>query len=304
MLERYLLGLLDPQDADRLDQASIEDDDVAARLQIVEQDLVDGYVRRTVPPDTLWRFESSYLSSPRRRRRVRAAQAFLAAVDRAAPVEAHVAVDEDARWSVWNGTNLRWTLPVAAAAVVVIAGALAFAPVSGGRAGLRATAVVASNRPTLLGAPQADAVAESADAQNARAATATLFGAPGRESRRIDTRSAPPPAALVLPPQTRAAGELATIAASLAARPGALELQMDSDDFPQYQVALKDPAMNRVLWRSSWARAKPIADTPTIAIVIPRGMLNTQRYWLELSGRRAGSGAEIIASYVFQISPP
>ena len=83
VLVRYLLGLLEPEDAERLDEASIVDDDFATRLRIVEQDLVDGYVRGTLAGETLARFESHYLSSPRRRERVTLARSFVPVVDRA-----------------------------------------------------------------------------------------------------------------------------------------------------------------------------------------------------------------------------
>ena len=44
-LVRYLLGQLSDEDTERLDEASIVDDEVAARLRIVETDLIDSYVR-------------------------------------------------------------------------------------------------------------------------------------------------------------------------------------------------------------------------------------------------------------------
>jgi len=83
-LERYLLGLLSEQDEERLDQASIEDDSVASRLRLAEDDLIEGYVRRTLGQETLRRFEAYYLASVRRRERVAFAARFLGAVDRAA----------------------------------------------------------------------------------------------------------------------------------------------------------------------------------------------------------------------------
>jgi len=57
-LVRYLLGLLPPHEADRFDEASVVDDEVAARLRGVEDDLVDAYVRGTLAIDLRERFES------------------------------------------------------------------------------------------------------------------------------------------------------------------------------------------------------------------------------------------------------
>src|SRR5215470_9307521 len=81
-LVRYLLGQVTPDEADRIDELSVVDDDIAARLRSVEDDLVDAYVRGALSGDTLARFESYYLSSPLRRERVRFARSFVPAVDR------------------------------------------------------------------------------------------------------------------------------------------------------------------------------------------------------------------------------
>jgi hypothetical protein len=81
-LVRYLLGLLPGKDAERLDELTVEDDELAWRLRVVENDLVDAYVTGTLTGQTRARFESFYLSSERRRRKVRFARSFLASVER------------------------------------------------------------------------------------------------------------------------------------------------------------------------------------------------------------------------------
>src|SRR5579862_1803941 len=82
VLVRYLLGQLGPEDAERLDEASIVDDETEARVRLVEHDLVDRYVRGTLSGEMLSRFESHYLSSPLRRENVRLASRLVHAVDR------------------------------------------------------------------------------------------------------------------------------------------------------------------------------------------------------------------------------
>src|ERR1700704_4316416 len=77
-LVRYLLGLLPGQDAERLDELTVADDEMAWRLRVVENDLVDAYVTGTLTGQRRARFESFYLSSERRRRKVQFARSFLA----------------------------------------------------------------------------------------------------------------------------------------------------------------------------------------------------------------------------------
>lgn len=78
----YLLGLLPEEDAERLDELCVADDNVASRLCAVENDLVDAYIRGTLAEDALKRFESFYLASPRRREKVMVARGLLRIVDR------------------------------------------------------------------------------------------------------------------------------------------------------------------------------------------------------------------------------
>src|SRR5215470_19533317 len=77
LLTRYLLGALPEEEAERLDELCIVDDELATRLQALENDLVDAYVRDEVSGDDRGHFESFYLSSPKRRRKVEFAAALL-----------------------------------------------------------------------------------------------------------------------------------------------------------------------------------------------------------------------------------
>src|SRR4029077_15497567 len=83
---QYLLGAAPHEQTELLDRLSVSDDDFARRLAVVEDDLVDAYVRGELSGDTLERFRSFYLSSPLRREKVRFAEAFLPLADRCAPV--------------------------------------------------------------------------------------------------------------------------------------------------------------------------------------------------------------------------
>lgn len=80
-LTRYLLGQLAGEEADRLDELAIVDDDMAWRVRTVENDLVDAYVRGTLDAENRQHFETHYLASPKRRAKVRFAARFARAVD-------------------------------------------------------------------------------------------------------------------------------------------------------------------------------------------------------------------------------
>ena len=64
--------------------------------------------------------------------------------------------------------------------------------------------------------------------------------------------------ALVLLPQTRSGGPLPAIALLPGAERADFQLQLESDDFPAYQVALKDLATTRIIWRSGRLKAASV----------------------------------------------
>lgn len=74
-LIRYLLGELPPEAQERLEEQLFADPELADRIDAVETDLVDDYVRQELPEDLRRRFESGYLASRARQDRVRRARA-------------------------------------------------------------------------------------------------------------------------------------------------------------------------------------------------------------------------------------
>jgi hypothetical protein len=322
---RYLLGLLYDEDAERLDERSIADDQVAARLRVVEDDLVDSYVRGALRGDTLARFESFYLSSPRRRQNVKFAESFLRAVDRAAVSEESEAardfppapspqspVDRGFLPIQWlkPGSVSAWGLSAAAALLLLALSALLFQAVrlQKGLDGAQSESAALNRRAHELEqqldvqrAASADAVKEL-DRIRASLAALEQKSADARPPARVAVRpTAPLTTALVLLPQTRAIGPIATLEIPPGTDRVTFELRLESNDFPRYEVAVKDPATSRTLWRSGWIAARSPGDEPTVSIVVPAGVLKPQHYSLELMGRAASGNAEVVGSYTVRI---
>src|ERR1700744_3707399 len=84
VLLRYLLGALPVDEAEPIEEASIVDEDLATRLNAMECDLVDSYVRGELEGANLAKFQSWYLSSPLRVQKVEAAKAIMVITDAAA----------------------------------------------------------------------------------------------------------------------------------------------------------------------------------------------------------------------------
>lgn len=331
---RYLLGQLSEDEAERLDELSIADDEVAWRLRAAEDDLVDAYVRGSLSDVSRARFERVYLVTPKRRDKVRFAQSLARTLDRAPQITPQVngmatakapggvaasaaagsvqALAEEAarpRWLawLWPGSAAGWTLAAVGAALAVICGALLVQTA-------RLRDDLATEKSMRASFDQhAQDLQHQLDAQKASAAETTaqldrirtqLAEATQQQSSAAASRGSSllsGAVALLLTPQTRAAGS----APAIALRPGAegvpLALLLESDDFPRYQVAVKDPATNAIVWRSDRLAVTAVNHAPTVSVVLPARLLKAQHYALELSGLRAAGGTDVIGSYVIRI---
>jgi hypothetical protein len=281
-LIRYLLGLLPEDEAQRYDEQSIVDDDVAARLRQVENDLVDAYVRGTLDEEFRQRFESFYLASPLRRDKVRFAERLLGAVDRASVAGAAVpAVPRTAA----RRSRFVWSL--APAAMLLLACGILFLQDVRLRRGL----VDAQRHGAALDGRTRD-LAGQLDGQ--RVANDTI-------RKELDRVRAADPIVVVLRAQTRGVGPVSAIALSPGLRVVAFDLELEGSDFAQYQVALKDPVTNHIVWRSDPLTQGSSHRPPAIAVTVPATVLKPQHYLLELSGRNSAGAADTVGSYAFQV---
>lgn len=287
-LVRYLLGLLPDEARERLDEASIADDEFAACLRSAETNLIDSYVRGRLAGPTLDRFESYYLSSPLRRANVRLAANFLDAVDRSA------ARAEPVPWTHRIARPIR-LVPIAAVAalLMVVCGVFVF------------QAVRPRNEPTLAtsanGAAERTAEAERQSTEGGTAASSPPAVAPPGDRPAVPAERI---VAMVLLPPTRSIAPVPTVSVPAGTDRVRFELRLESNDFPSYRVGLNNPATDQTLWRSVWIAPNSTADQASVAVLVPANLLGPQHYSLDLAGRDAAGRVEVIGSYPVRIVQP
>jgi DNA polymerase III gamma/tau subunit len=149
-LTQYLLGSLPVTEAERLDELSVTDDEVAEALRSVENDLIDAYVQDELDAEERTQFKTHYLASATRRERVAFAQDFQAHTEEMLArqmTKAHIETPAEARAetatevaarrkrsrrvSVWRALNLsrpawQWGAAIAALALLIVGGWLVF----------------------------------------------------------------------------------------------------------------------------------------------------------------------------------
>jgi hypothetical protein len=284
-LARYVLGLLPDAEAERLDEQSIVDDEIATRLRSVEDDLVDGYVRGTLDGELLERFESWYLASPRRRDKVAFARQLLNAIDRP-PTSAATATRPVASLPGLVSRRPPFIWLATAAVLLLVCGLLFLQDVR-----LRRGLLDARHDGVALDSRGRDLARELGEQ---RVASDTL-------KKEIERLRAARPLALVLRPATRAAAPVSVIAVPPGLDVVAFDLELEPSEFSQYEVALKDPVTNRIVWRSGVVTPVPSRRVPAVAVAVPANLLRPQHYSFELSGRAAGAAFTVVGSYAFQM---
>jgi len=290
-LVRYLLGQLSDEDGERLDEASVVDDDVALRLRVVEHDLVDSYVTGTLDRDMLAPFESRYLSSPRRQQQVRFARGFMRAIDRAAPGRSAAS-----RFKMSSRVAMSPRFITAAAVMLVVSGAMLFQAVQWrNRLYDAQTANVALDR-------HGRALERALTDQRAAHDEMSTEMARLRESaaRTPAAAASTPSVTLVLHPQTRAVGPVPTVAVPTGMDVLAVELRIESNDAPRYDMTLTNAATNQTVWKSGPLRAVLRGGVTTVSLAIPARLLESRHYTVALTAAGAGDSI-VVASYTFEV---
>src|SRR5574338_279096 len=111
LISQYLLGELPEEQQVEIEDRAFADKDYLACITAVENDLIDEYVRGELSGDDRQRFESRFLASSERRKRVEFAKAFRIVVSESPAPEKNVVLTvpawswRDSFYAFLNGLN-------------------------------------------------------------------------------------------------------------------------------------------------------------------------------------------------------
>ena len=290
LLTRYLLGELPAEQAEKLDELSVADDAFVWRLSGVENDLVDGYVRGELRGETLKRFRSFYLSTPKRQQKVEFAIGLRALTERAEEnVKEHTPHAAARPWWRWVSPFRQWSFAAAALALLLVAGYLFTDNLS-----LRRQAKEAD-----LNRQHEQQLQQELDQQ--RAANAKIQSELGSGAGTTAIPGQFNTVALLLPAPTRGIGHFEEVSIHSGTDFLVLALTLDSDSFPQYRISLKDPATRQEVWHSADLASSSSAGHKTVTASVPAKLLRQQRYLAQLAGIQPNGAAETVADYPFSV---
>ena len=315
LLTDYLLGSLPEEETGRLDELSFTDDEMAARLQTVENDLIDAYARGELTGQTLERFNSYYLSSPLRREKVafaRRFQDFLGEAITAGQTERGFTQAQKRasskgflpRHSFISHPALQWGLAAAALIAIIVGGWLAFenSRLENRMNRAQAEREEIQRREQQLQAELAEQRSTDLEKQRELASLRERLARLEQQDTNSQTDTKPNVVAFTLAPQMRGASQTAVIRVPADADQVSLKLELEPTDFTFYRADLKAQPGSGVVWKSGRLRAKVSGDGKSITVNLSAALLKSQPYKLEVYGVSPTGAAEIISSYPFRVS--
>jgi hypothetical protein len=320
VLLRYLLGALPVDEAEPIEEASVVDEDFAARLNAIERDLVDSYLKGELEGAYLAKFQSWYLSSPLRVQRVDAARAILRIADAVeegvavigAP-EAFAAPETDAvaagiatlqaftagvapKFSYGEDSAPRrlatlrfgmfraWPVLGFAAALVLLIGALGY--VSSKNKQLRKEVAETKQQSSAL----------TAQLDDQRVANGGKSVAQGDLAHGVENVAT---VTMFLSAPSRGANAIPKIDVPAGTGLVVLSLGLGANDVDNYRVQLMSATTNKVLWHSGQLR--PGSDGTYVSVAIPTTVLHSQIYLIQLMHDAKNGAPELLGTYPFRV---
>lgn len=314
LIARYLLGDLTEEQQIEIEDRAFADKDYLAAITAVENDLIDEYVRHELSDAERRQFESRFLASAERRKRVEFAKA-LAGLKVEAPAKNVVA--QPAAWS-WrdslyaflNGLNPTARFATVAAMLLVLVGG-AWLLTETWRLRRQLTQLQADSQSRQNEQQrQIESERRRSEELNAQLTQEKQQREQSDESLRqlSETGDAGTPAPrpviaslLLLPGLTRGGGEKPSLVMPDDARLVRLNVGIDPEEqYKTFAVDLRTVG-GRKVWTKENLPARNRGKARAVALTIPATVLKPGDYELRLSGIKEGGGTEDVGFYYFEV---
>ena len=313
LISRYLLGELSEEQQVEIEDRAFADKEYLASITAVENDLIDEYVRHELSEADRRKFESRFLASAERRKRVEFAKAL-------SRVPAVAKKTQPASWS-WRESLYAFISGLNPAAKFAFAAAMLILLVGG--AWLLTTTLRLRSQLTQL-------QAENQSRQNQRQALEQQIEAERKRNEELNARlnqekqqreqsdeslrqlsetadqTNPPPRPVIasltlLPGLSRGGGDKPSLVMPGDARLVRLNIGIDPEEqYKNFAVELRTTA-GRHVWNRENLAARNRRGARAVGLTLPASVLKSGEYELRLRGLKEGGEAEDIGFYYFDV---
>jgi hypothetical protein len=321
-----LLGELPSEKQEQVEELLLTREDFFEELLIIEDELVDDYLRDKLSADEQKNFRHYFLSTPERYEKLRVARAFKRYLDEKVAAEATVtelkpALKPASWWRALQGYLSFPQMRLLAPAMIILLIAIALGalwilknkqPVQIAREESSppqlspSTASIPPNR----NIPEAKETGHT-PAETGRTPTQVAEGvAPNRNAapeQRPERALRNPPArtptlaVTLIPGMLRSAGSMQEVNLSRGEERLQLKLSLTSDDYRQYRAVLQTAGGRNILSRDNLKRSGT-PQGPTVIVTVPTTLLSPGEYRLTLSGATPDKTFETAGQYYFKVN--
>jgi hypothetical protein len=314
LISRYLLGELPEEQQVEIEDRAFSDKDYLAGITAIENDLIDEYVRGELSAADQKQFESRFLASAERRKRVEFASALRTVVSESTVPKKNVVHDKpswswrDSLYAFLNGLNPAARLAFVAAMILLIVGA-AWLFTETLRLRRQVNQLRAEKQSGQDLQQTLDAERKRNEELNARLNQEKQQREQTDESLRQLTESeatkpAPPPvfaSLTLLPGLARSGGQKPNLDLSNDVRLVRLQIGIDPEEqYKSFAVELRTVA-GRGVWNRENLAARTRRGTRAVGLTLPATVLKSGEYELRLRGLTEGGGSEDVGFYYFNV---
>ena len=313
LITRYLLGDLPEAQQVEIEDRAFADKEYLALVTAVENDLIDEYVRRELSETDRRKFESRFLASAERRKRVE----FAKALARVPVAVERTVVSQPAQWT-WRDSLYAFFVGLNPALKFAVVGVALFFAMGG--VWLLGETMRLRNQLTQLQAQnqaRQNELQQQAEAEHRRNEELVAQLTQEKQQREQsdeslrqlsetgdETTPAPRPviaSLLLLPGLSRGGSEKSSLKLADDTRVVRLQIGIDADEpYKTFAVDLRTSA-GRQVWTRENLSARSRGRARAVTLTLPATVLKSGQYELKLSGINESGASEDVGFYYFDV---
>jgi len=300
-MSRYLLGQLGDQEQKQLEERLMTQNDSFEQLQVLEDELIDEYLKNTLSEKDREDFEKHFLSAPERHQKVRFATAlrsYLATANEGKETEHSKVSLWQTFWAALRTPSPTLSYGLSLAMLAVLVGSLWMA----GTIRHLNTEVAQIRTKQSLSREKEQQLQRQLEEQRGRSVELEqqLFLAQTQMPKVSDNSSDPVVALALTPGLVRDTGTLNKLTISSDTLLVALRLELADQTYENYRVMLQDSQGSEICIRNK-VKPKRLGTNPFIILTFPADILPPDDYFLKLSGASKTGEFDPLGNYSFRV---